>query len=267
MVVRSAQGRLGGQIDSRSAIAAACRRSLTAASSFAAMSMRSCCASERSCCVSARICWLSARLVTASSRRSIAATVLVRSASWPAMLAMSSSLVTRARVYAEHAAWASRIEVDDDLRESVALWCRALLQENRPQLLQSSGRIVKRPDDRLPFQDRQRENLGHAPVGGLEPGAEGADMRTRILNNGSGGLITMCPSCARNTANQISPSSKPLVMESLGAMSRNVRAESPAGVAVEANPCRDGLESSNAPRFFHADASVTMRLVSDRPDA
>ena len=68
-------------------------------------------------------------------------------------------------------------------------------------LLQSSGRIVRRPDERLPFQDRQHENLGHAPVGGLEPGAEGAGMRTRMLNNGSGGLITVCPSCARNTAN------------------------------------------------------------------
>ena len=105
--VRTAQGRRGGQIDSRSAIAAACRRSLTPASSLAAMSMRSCCASERSCCASARLCWLSARSLTASSCRSIAATVLVRPASWAAMLSMSSSLVTRARVYAEQPAWVS----------------------------------------------------------------------------------------------------------------------------------------------------------------
>ena len=50
----------GDQIDSRRAFAAACRRSLTSASSRAARSMRSCWVSERSCWMSARSCWLSA---------------------------------------------------------------------------------------------------------------------------------------------------------------------------------------------------------------
>ena len=93
----TAQGPLGSQIDSRSALAAACRRSLTSASSRAAISMRSCCASERSCWRSARCCWLSARSLLALSRSSIAATVRVRSATCAAMLAMSSSDVTPCR--------------------------------------------------------------------------------------------------------------------------------------------------------------------------
>ena len=90
------------QIDSRSAFAAACRRSLTSASSRAAMSMRSCCASERSYARSARCCWLSARSLVSVSRASMAVTVPVRSANCAAMLAMSSSTVTPAGVYAEN---------------------------------------------------------------------------------------------------------------------------------------------------------------------
>ena len=96
------EGGPGGQIDSRSAFAAACRRSLTSASSRAAISIRSCCASERSCWRSARFCSLSARSLLSLSRSSIAATVRVRSATCAAMLAMSSSEVTPAGVYAEN---------------------------------------------------------------------------------------------------------------------------------------------------------------------
>ena len=101
-------GRLVGQIDSRSALAAACRRSLTSASSRAAISIRSCCASERSCWRSARFCSLSARSLLSLSRSSIAATVRVRSATCAAMLAMSSSEVTPAGVYAENLAVSTR---------------------------------------------------------------------------------------------------------------------------------------------------------------
>ncbi len=85
----------------RSASAAACRRSLTSASSRAARSMRSCCNCVRSCWVSARLCWVSARLcwlsarsLTAASCFAIASTVRVSSANWPATLAMSSLVVT-----------------------------------------------------------------------------------------------------------------------------------------------------------------------------
>ena len=86
------------QIDSRSAFAAACRRSLTSASSRAARSMRSCCASARACWSSARLCWLSVCSPIALSCLSITATVRVRSASCPATLAMSSSAVTTCRI-------------------------------------------------------------------------------------------------------------------------------------------------------------------------
>lgn len=48
-------------MDSRSAFAAACMRSLTSASSRDARSMRSCWISVRSCWLLARCCWLSAR--------------------------------------------------------------------------------------------------------------------------------------------------------------------------------------------------------------
>ena len=88
--------RTSDQIDSRSAFAAACRRSLTSASSRAARSMRSCWTSERSCWLLARSCWLSARSRSAVSWRSISATVRVRSASCPATLAMSSLAVISA---------------------------------------------------------------------------------------------------------------------------------------------------------------------------
>jgi hypothetical protein len=77
----------GTQIDSRSAFAAACRRSLTWASSRAARSMRS-------CWVSARSCWLSARVRRAFSWAAMPSTARVRSASWPATIAVSSSAVT-----------------------------------------------------------------------------------------------------------------------------------------------------------------------------
>ncbi len=65
-----------GQIDSRSAFAAACRRVLTSASSFAARSMRSCCVSARSRIV---LSWFA-----------ICSTARVRSANWPAITAVSS---------------------------------------------------------------------------------------------------------------------------------------------------------------------------------
>src|SRR5215211_4437441 len=64
-------------MDSRSAFAAACRRSLTSVSSFAARSMRSCCVSARSLIV------LSCFAISSTAR--------VRSASWPAIAAVSSS--------------------------------------------------------------------------------------------------------------------------------------------------------------------------------
>lgn len=83
-----------GQIDSRSALAAACRRSLTSASSRAARSMRSCWTSVRSCWLLARSCWRSARSRTSLSWLAISCTVRVRSASCPATLAMSCSAVT-----------------------------------------------------------------------------------------------------------------------------------------------------------------------------
>jgi len=86
------------QIDSRSALAAACRRSLTSASSRAARSMRSCCASARAAWLSARRCALSARSLISLSRLSIPATVRVRPASCAATLAMSSSAVTTREV-------------------------------------------------------------------------------------------------------------------------------------------------------------------------
>jgi hypothetical protein len=89
------------QTESRSAFAAACRRSLTSASSRAARSMRSCCIcarfcwlSTRSCWLSARACWRSARSVIACRSFAIASTVRVSSASCSATLAMSSSVVT-----------------------------------------------------------------------------------------------------------------------------------------------------------------------------
>ena len=94
------------QIDSRSAVAAACRRSLTSASSRAARSMRSCCICARacwlstsSCWLSARACWRSARSVIALRSFAIASTVRVSSANWPATLAMSSRVVTFAGFY------------------------------------------------------------------------------------------------------------------------------------------------------------------------
>ena len=95
-------GRRVAQIDSRSAFAAARRRSLTSDSSRAARSMRSCCASVRASWLSACRCWLSARSLIVLSCPSIAATVRVSPANCPAMLAMSASDDTRARVYAEN---------------------------------------------------------------------------------------------------------------------------------------------------------------------
>jgi hypothetical protein len=83
----------GDQIDSRSAFAAACRRSLTSANSRAARSIRSCWTSVRSCCELERVCWASARWLSAVRWRFISFTVRVSSASWPATLAMSSSAV------------------------------------------------------------------------------------------------------------------------------------------------------------------------------
>ncbi len=96
-----ADSRTSDQIDSRSAFAAACRRSLTSASSRAARSMRSCCASARACWLSARRCWLSACSLIALSWLSIPATVRVRSATCAATLAMSSSAVTTAEFSAD----------------------------------------------------------------------------------------------------------------------------------------------------------------------
>ena len=79
------------QIDSRSAFAAACRRVLTSASSFAARSMRSCCVFARS--------------RTALSWLAMCSTARVRSANWPAIAAVSSSfdIVRFAGFYAGHA--------------------------------------------------------------------------------------------------------------------------------------------------------------------
>ena len=54
--------------------------------------------------LSACLCWLSARSLIVLSWRSIAATVRVSPANWPAMLAMSASDDTPARVYAENLA-------------------------------------------------------------------------------------------------------------------------------------------------------------------
>ena len=88
------------QIDSRNAFAAACRRSLTSASSLAARSMRSCCVSVRACWASARSFALSARSLTACSCLAMTSTVRVSSAKCSATLAMSSSTVTTARFYA-----------------------------------------------------------------------------------------------------------------------------------------------------------------------
>ncbi len=92
---------MNDQTDSRSAVAAACRRSLTSANSRAARSMRSCCIcarscwwSTRSCWLSARACWRSARSVIALRSVAIASTLWVSSANWEATLAMSSSVVT-----------------------------------------------------------------------------------------------------------------------------------------------------------------------------
>ena len=93
--------RTNDQIESRSAFAAACRRSLTSASSRAARSMRSCCVcarfcwlSTRSCWLSARACWRSARSVIALRSFAISSTVRVSSANCSATLAMSSRVVT-----------------------------------------------------------------------------------------------------------------------------------------------------------------------------
>jgi hypothetical protein len=83
----------GDQIDARSAFAAACSRSLTSASSRAARSIRS-------CWVLTSSCWLSARARSDPSWSAICLTVRVRSANWPATLAMSSWSVTSARFYA-----------------------------------------------------------------------------------------------------------------------------------------------------------------------
>ena len=95
-------GRLVGQIDSRSAFAAACRRSLTSASS------------SRRDVDAFLLCFRAGELAIGLSLlavgplahrlswRSIAATVRVSPANWPAMLAMSVSDDTPARVYAEN---------------------------------------------------------------------------------------------------------------------------------------------------------------------
>ena len=85
------------QTDCRRALAAACRRSLTSPSSFAATSMRS-------CWVSARSRWLSAPWRRAFSCASISSTVRVRSASWAATLAMSSCVVVAISFYAGRSA-------------------------------------------------------------------------------------------------------------------------------------------------------------------
>jgi hypothetical protein len=92
------------QTESRRAVAAACSRSLTSASSFAARSMRSCCicarfcwVSTRSCWLSARVCWRSARSVIALRPSAIVSTVRVSSANCSATLAMSSWVVTFCR--------------------------------------------------------------------------------------------------------------------------------------------------------------------------
>jgi hypothetical protein len=78
------------QIASRSAFAAACRRSLTSASSRAARSMRSCWVSVRSCWVSACFCCLSARSIRALSWwLPSPSTVRVRWATCPATVAKS----------------------------------------------------------------------------------------------------------------------------------------------------------------------------------
>ncbi len=65
---RGSESLTNDQIESRSAFAAACRRSLTSASSRAARSMRSCCICARSCWLSTRSCWLSARVCWRSAR-------------------------------------------------------------------------------------------------------------------------------------------------------------------------------------------------------
>jgi hypothetical protein len=78
--VRASQA---SQMDSRSAFAAACRRSLTSASSRAARSIRS-------CWVSARSCASSASPRSPFSCSAISSTFRVRSASWPAISAVSS---------------------------------------------------------------------------------------------------------------------------------------------------------------------------------
>jgi hypothetical protein len=62
--------------------------------------MRSCCVSVRSFWLSVRSCWLSARSLSTSSCFAIPSTVRVRSASWPATLAMSSRAVIAAGFYA-----------------------------------------------------------------------------------------------------------------------------------------------------------------------
>ena len=99
------ESRTNDQTESRSAFAAACRRSLTSASSRAARSMRSCCICARacwlstsSCWLSARACWRSARSVIALRSFAISSTVRVSSANWPATLAMSSRVVTFCRI-------------------------------------------------------------------------------------------------------------------------------------------------------------------------
>jgi len=75
------------QIDARSASAAACRRVLTSASSRAAMSVRS--------------CWVSARSRSVANWLVISSTARVRSANWPATLAMSSTAAISAGFYAK----------------------------------------------------------------------------------------------------------------------------------------------------------------------
>ena len=96
----------GDQIDARSAFAAACRRSLTSASSRAARSMRSCWISERSC-------WLTAPSRISSSWLPISCTVRVRSASWPATVAMSSLAVISAGFYAASGMVRARASADE----------------------------------------------------------------------------------------------------------------------------------------------------------
>jgi hypothetical protein len=133
-----------GQIDSRSAFAAACRRSLTSVSSRAANSMRS-------CWMSARSCWLSARSRSVLSWLAISSTVRVRAASWLATVAMSSLAVmspdSTRRV--ERPALAKEPETTEPASEDRREGAHVRRRERGASPVRSCASTVRTPSQRL----------------------------------------------------------------------------------------------------------------------